>query len=101
MVDDHEAVLVAVVTVLEHANFHVLSALGAWAIKLTGHTRHVDVRCRKRKSASSQLRMGFIRKPFLAKKLVQMVTDLPHSPDRSQLGGQDFDRRKDLNERSS
>jgi DNA-binding NtrC family response regulator len=38
---------------------------------------------------------AFIQKPFVAAKLVQMVTDVLHSPDRSQLGGQEFDTRKD------
>ena len=36
-----------------------------------------------------------IQKPLVAKKLVEMVTDVLHSPDRSQLGGQEFDSRKD------
>ena len=38
---------------------------------------------------------AFIRKPFLATKLVEMVTDVLHSPNRSQLGGEGFDSRKD------
>ena len=38
---------------------------------------------------------AFIQKPFVAVKLVQMVTDVLHSPDRSQPGGQEFDSRKD------
>ena len=38
---------------------------------------------------------AYIQKPFVAKKLVQMVTDVLHSPNRSQLGGQEFDSRKD------
>ena len=38
---------------------------------------------------------AFIQKPFVPMKLVQMVTDVLHSPDRSQLGGQEFDSRKD------
>jgi len=37
----------------------------------------------------------FIRKPFLATKLVEMVTDVLHSANRSQLGGEGFDSRKD------
>lgn len=40
---------------------------------------------------------AFIRKPFLAGKLVQMVTELLHAPGRSQKGGQEFDSRKDTN----
>jgi DNA-binding NtrC family response regulator len=38
---------------------------------------------------------AFIQKPFVPTKLVEMVTDVLHSPNRSQLGGQEFDSRKD------
>ena len=38
---------------------------------------------------------AFIQKPFIPKKLVEMVTDVMHSADRSQLGGQEFDSRLD------
>ena len=38
---------------------------------------------------------AFIQKPFVASKLVQMVLDVLHSENRSQLGGQEFDSRKD------
>ena len=38
---------------------------------------------------------AFIQKPFVATKLVQMVTEVLNSPDRSQPGGQEFDSRKD------
>jgi hypothetical protein len=38
---------------------------------------------------------AFIRKPFVATKLVQMITDVLNSPNRSQLGGEGFDIRKD------
>jgi DNA-binding NtrC family response regulator len=38
---------------------------------------------------------AFVQKPFVPKKLVEMVTDVLHSPDRSQLGGQEFDSRVD------
>ena len=38
---------------------------------------------------------AFIEKPFVATKLVEMVTDVLNSPNRSQLGGQEFDSRKD------
>jgi len=38
---------------------------------------------------------AFIQKPFVSAKLVRMVTEVLHSPDRSQLGGQEFDSRKD------
>jgi two-component system cell cycle sensor histidine kinase/response regulator CckA len=38
---------------------------------------------------------AFIRKPFVSTKLVQMILDVLHSPDRSQSGGQEFDSRQD------
>jgi two-component system, cell cycle sensor histidine kinase and response regulator CckA len=38
---------------------------------------------------------AFIQKLFIPKKLVEMVTEVLHSPDRSQLGGQEFDSRAD------
>jgi two-component system, cell cycle sensor histidine kinase and response regulator CckA len=38
---------------------------------------------------------AFIQKPFVSARLVQMVTEVLHSPNRSQLGGQEFDSRKD------
>jgi DNA-binding NtrC family response regulator len=38
---------------------------------------------------------AFIQKPFVAEKLVQMINAVLRSPDRSQLGGQEFDSRKD------
>jgi DNA-binding NtrC family response regulator len=38
---------------------------------------------------------AYIQKPFVAKKLVQMVTDVLHSKNRSQPGGHEFDSRKD------
>jgi len=38
---------------------------------------------------------AFIEKPFLNRKLISMIEDVLHSPDRSQLGGQEFDSRKD------
>ncbi|MDQ2948320.1 MAG: response regulator [Acidobacteriota bacterium] len=37
---------------------------------------------------------AFISKPFLAKKLVEMVTEVLHTPDKSQ-GSNQFDKRKD------
>jgi DNA-binding NtrC family response regulator len=39
---------------------------------------------------------AFIQKPFIPTKLVQMVTDVLHSRNRSQLGGQEYDSRKDI-----
>jgi len=38
---------------------------------------------------------AFIDKPFVPKKLVEMVTDVLHSRNRSQPGGHEFDSRKD------
>ncbi|HLK64486.1 MAG TPA: response regulator [Bryobacteraceae bacterium] len=38
---------------------------------------------------------AYIQKPFVALKLVQMIKDVLHSENRSQLGGQEFDSRKD------
>lgn len=38
---------------------------------------------------------AYIQKPFVAIKLVNMVSDVLHSPNRSQLGGQEFDSRID------
>lgn len=38
---------------------------------------------------------AFIQKPFVAAKLVEMIIEVLHTPDRSQLGGQEFDSRAD------
>jgi len=38
---------------------------------------------------------AFIQKPFVSRRLVQMINEVLHSPDRSQCGGQEFDSRKD------
>jgi hypothetical protein len=38
---------------------------------------------------------AYIQKPFVAAKLVQMVTEVLHSRNRSQVGGQEFNSRKD------
>ncbi len=40
---------------------------------------------------------AYIQKPFVPVKLVQMINDVLHSENRSQLGGQEFDSRKDKN----
>ena len=37
---------------------------------------------------------AYIQKPFVREKLVEMITHVLHSPNRSQLGGQEFDSRK-------
>jgi hypothetical protein len=39
---------------------------------------------------------AFIQKPFVPVKLVQMITDVLHSTNRSQPGGQAFDTREDV-----
>ena len=38
---------------------------------------------------------AFIQKPFVATRLIQMIVEVLHSSDRSQLGGHEFDSRKD------
>jgi two-component system, cell cycle sensor histidine kinase and response regulator CckA len=38
---------------------------------------------------------AYLQKPFVAVKLLQMVRDVLHTPDRSQPGGRQFDTRKD------
>jgi DNA-binding NtrC family response regulator len=38
---------------------------------------------------------AFIQKPFVPVKLIQMITEVLHSRNRSQLGGQEYDSRKD------
>lgn len=38
---------------------------------------------------------AYIQKPFVHVKLVRMIKEVLHSEDRSQLGGQEFDSRKD------
>jgi two-component system cell cycle sensor histidine kinase/response regulator CckA len=38
---------------------------------------------------------AYIQKPMVPIKLVQMITDVLHSPNRSQLGGQEFDSRRE------
>jgi DNA-binding NtrC family response regulator len=38
---------------------------------------------------------AYIQKQFLPARLVQMVTEVLHTVNRSQLGGQEFDSRKD------
>lgn len=43
---------------------------------------------------------AFIQKPFVPAELVQMVTKVLHSRNRSRFGGQEFDSRKDTREHS-
>lgn len=38
---------------------------------------------------------AFIQKPFVARKLVQMINNVLHTANRSQPGGDEFDSRKD------
>jgi len=38
---------------------------------------------------------AYIQKPLVAVKLVQMITDVLHSPNRSQRSGHEFDSRND------
>ena len=40
---------------------------------------------------------AFLQKPFVAKRLVEMITEVLHTPDRSQVGGASFDSRLDTN----
>ena len=129
VVDDNEAVLRTVVTVLKHARFQVLSAEnGAAAIRIakerigridmllsdvdmpemsgpdlgqelkkTRPDMHVMLMSGGTAGNLLVLNYGwaFIQKPFVAVKLIEMVIEVLHSPDRSQLGGHEFDRRKD------
>jgi two-component system cell cycle sensor histidine kinase/response regulator CckA len=44
---------------------------------------------------------AYIQKPFVPAKLTEMVTDVLHSRNRSQPGGQEFDTRKDDAERKT
>ena len=43
---------------------------------------------------------AFLQKPFVAPKLVEMITDVLNTPNRSQPGGASFDSRLDTNPRS-
>jgi CheY-like chemotaxis protein len=129
VVDDNVTLLNAVVEILRHAKFQVLSATdGADAIELAGETKgRIDLLLsdvdmppmsgpdlgltlkKTRPDLHVMLMSGgangnllvlnygwaFIQKPFVATKLVQMIIEVLHSPDRSQPGGQEFDTRKD------
>jgi two-component system cell cycle sensor histidine kinase/response regulator CckA len=129
VVDDDEEVRKVVVTILERANFVVLSAASGFAaIKLADETdrvidllladvdmvqmsgpdlgellkktrpdMHVMLMSGGEKGNLLVLNYGwaYIQKPMVPTKLVQMVTDVLHSPNRSQLGGQEFDSRRD------
>jgi two-component system, cell cycle sensor histidine kinase and response regulator CckA len=130
VVDDNEAVLELVVTILERANFRVLSAAnGPDALSLAAQTEgrihlllsDVDMPFMSGPDLGEELKKlrpgmhvmlmsggangellvlnygwAFIQKPFVPVKLVQMIQEVLHSPDRSQLGGHGFDSRKDI-----
>jgi two-component system cell cycle sensor histidine kinase/response regulator CckA len=131
VVDDEKAVLKIVATILENANFRVLSAdSAAAAIRLADETdakidmllSDVDMEgmsgpdlgeeLKKRRPEIHVMLMSggdngnllvlnygwaFIRKPFVPERLVFMINEVLHSPNKSQPGGQEFDSRKDRN----
>lgn len=43
---------------------------------------------------------AFLQKPVVAERLIQMVNDVLHTTDRSQIGGESFDSRIDTNPNS-
>jgi DNA-binding NtrC family response regulator len=128
VVDNDEAVLKTVVTLLDDANFRVFSAAsGDEAIKLAEETEceihlllsavdlpkmsgpdlgnalkktrpdiHVMLMSGQENGNLLVLNYGwaYIQKQVVAAKLVQMVTAVLHTPDRSQLGDE-FDSTKD------
>jgi len=61
----------------------------------TGPARDVDVGGENGNLLVLNYGWAFLQKPFVSAKLVQMITEVLDSPDRSQLGGQKFDSRKD------
>jgi DNA-binding NtrC family response regulator len=129
VVDNDEAVLKTVVTLLDDANFRVFSAAnGADAIRLAEGTEgeihlllsavdlpnmsgpdlgnalkrmrpdiHVMMMSGQENGNLLVLNYGwaYIQKQVLAVKLVRMVTDVLHAPDRSQLGDE-FECSKDV-----
>jgi DNA-binding NtrC family response regulator len=129
VVDNDPAVRKAMVSILERANFRVLSAnSGVDAINLAEETAgeihlllsEVDVPQMSGPDLGQALKMtrpdihvmlmsgqehgnllvlnygwAYIHKPLVATKLVQMIKDVLHSPDRSQPGGQEFESAKD------
>src|ERR1700722_11819142 len=70
--------------------------LGEW-LKRTRPDMHVMLMSGGEKGNLLVLNYGwaYIQKPMVPTKLVQMITDVLHSPNRSQLGGQEFDSRRD------
>jgi hypothetical protein len=129
VVDDNGAVLRVVATILENADFRVLSANSAAAalrlaevagetidlllsdvempqisgpdlgemMKKTRPDLHVMLMSGGANGNLLVLNYGwaYIQKPFVPERLVQMVTEVLHSRNRSQPGGQEFDSRKD------
>jgi two-component system cell cycle sensor histidine kinase/response regulator CckA len=67
------------------------------ALKKTRPDMHVMLMSGGAEGSLLVLNYGWavIQKPLIPTKLVQMVTNVLHSPDRSQLGGHEFDSRKD------
>ena len=133
VVDNDEAVLKTVVTLLDDANFRVFSApSGDDAIKLAEETEceihlllsavelpkmsgpdlgnalkktrpdiHVMLMSGQENGNLLVLNYGwaYIQKQVVAAKLVQMVTAVLHTPDRSQLGDE-FDSAKDTGQKA-
>jgi DNA-binding NtrC family response regulator len=128
VVDDSLMVLNSVVAILENADFRVLSADGASAVRLAEETDgridlllsgvnltglsgpdlgeilkrarpdlHVMLMSGGNDGSLLVLNYGWalIQKRSIPVKLVEMVTDVLRSPNRSQLGGHEFDSRKD------
>jgi DNA-binding NtrC family response regulator len=134
VVEDDAQVRNLVVTILERADFNVISAdSGPNAISLSektegridllltdwdmpemsgialGQTLKVfrpDMHVMQMSGGAHESMLilnygwAFLQKPFVAEKLVGMVTAVLHSPDRSQLGGESFDSRFDTNPNS-
>lgn len=132
VVDDDATVLNMVATLLERADFRVLSAVsGADATKLAGiadqkidlllsdvdmpqmsgpelgaalKKTRPEIRVMMMSGGDKGLLVmnygwAYLQKPFMPAKLVQMVTDVLHAPDRSQRADE-FDRRKDTPSRN-
>jgi DNA-binding response OmpR family regulator len=131
IVDDDEILRKLLITVLEKANFKVLSAdSGPNAVALSERTRGTidllltdwdmpemsgialgqalkvvrpDIHIMQMSGGAHDSLMvlnygwAYLQKPFVASKLVEMITDVLHSTDRSQLGGESFDSRLDTN----
>lgn len=84
VVDDTGSVLKGVVAILEAAKFHVLQAGGgSEAVRVATEYPRYSI-------ADGHL----LASPFWQKRLLEMVTELLHIPDKSQ-GSNQFDKRKD------